>query len=483
VNDMRKGSLMGRPEKPVNKAAGRVAQFASELRRLRALAGNPTYREMARSALFSPSVLSSAASGNRMPSLAVTLAFVAACGGDEEAWRQRWLTTTGGDMRLPVRGRPSGRRPEGMPYPMQLPRRPRGFTGRSTELAWLRNPGDTPIVISGPAGVGKTGLALHHAYTQAAETTDGQLYADLGAQHADGVPSPYGILDGFLRALGVPGDQMSGTLDHRVGLYRTLLVERRLLVLLDNVWDEWQVRPLLVDSDTSTTILVSRKRLLGLRDVRRLYVTPLSRTDSVAMINTALPPTITSEPDDLDRLAELCGDLPLALDIALRKIALRPHAILRQMLDGWNQNNNTLSLLSIGDLSMQDSLRSAYLTLSRPARILLRWLARTAADEVSPLPPDQDELVDELIDAGMLTSARHDSARLRLSPLVRAFALDIAGPTARGPSVVASPPRADHWPQASLNLRRHAPHPFRAARCELMIHCIDDYRQGCREMY
>ncbi len=419
---------MGRPEKPVNRAAGRAAQFASELRQLRALAGNPTYREMARSALFSPSVLSSAASGNRMPSLAVTLAFVAACGGDEEEWRQRWLTATGGYMRLPTRGRPSGQRPEGTPQPMQLPQRPRGFTGRSTELAWLRTPGDTPIVISGPAGAGKTGLALHYAYTQAAQTIDGQLYADLGAHHTEGIPTPHRILDGFLRALGVPGDQMSGTLDHRVGLYRTLLVERRLLVLLDNVWDEWQVRPLLVDSDTSTTILVSRKRLLGLRDVRRLHVTPLSRTDSVAMINTTLPPTITAEPDDLDRLAELCGDLPLALDIALRKIALRPHAILRQMLDAWNLHNNILSWLTIGDLSMQDTLRSAYLTLSRPAQILLRWLARTTTDEVNLLPPDQDELVDELIDAGMLTPTRHDSTGLRLSQLVRAFALDIATP-------------------------------------------------------
>ena len=422
---------MGRPEKPVNNAGGLAAQFASELRQLRAQAGNPTYREMARSVMFSSSVLSSAASGNRLPSLPVTLAFVAACHGDKEAWRQRWLAVTGGYLRFPVRERPSSRRTGGQQYPAQLPQRPRGFIGRLIELAWLQAPGDTPVVISGPAGVGKTDLALYYAYARAAEMTDGQLYADLGAHHAEGPPSPYDIVDGFLRALGVPGDQLSGTPGHRAGLYRTLLAERRLLVVLDNVGDERQVRPLLVETDTSTTLLVSRKRLLGLRDVRRLHVTPLSRADSVAMIIAALPPSVAAGPDDPDRLAELCGDLPLALDIALRRIALRPLVVLRQLLDGWQQSGTALSWLCIGDLSMRESLRSAYLTLSQPARILLHWLARTSGGDASPLPSEEDELADELIDAGLLTHAHHGLAGQRLSPFVRAFALEMAGSMAR----------------------------------------------------
>jgi len=434
---------MGRPEKPVNNAGGLVAQFAGELRQLRAQAGNPTYREMAESAMFSPSVLSSAASGNRMPSLPVTLAFVTACGGDEEAWRQRWLAVTGGQMRFPAQGRLPGRQAGGRPYPAQLPQRPRGLIGRATELEWLQTPGDMPIVISGPAGVGKTDLALYYAYARAAEMTNGQLYADLGAHETEARPTPFDILDGFLRALGVPGDQLTGTLDHRAGLYRTLLVERRLLVLLDNVWDERQVRPLLVETDTSTTLLVSRKRLLGLRDVRRLHVTPLSRTESISMIIAALPPSVTAGPDDVDRLAEFCGDLPLALDIALRRLTLRPHAILRQMLDRWHQNGSALSWLRIGDLSMRESLRSAYLTLSQPAQILLHWLARTAPDNVSSLPSEEDELADELIDAGLLTHAHHDFAGLRLSPLVRAFALEMASSMARDLPVVAGSPRID----------------------------------------
>jgi hypothetical protein len=433
---------MGRPEKPVNTASGLVSQFASELRLLRAQAGNPTYREMAQSAMFSSSVLSSAASGNRMPSLQVALAFATACGGDEEFWRQRWLAVTGGYMQLAARGRPSGRQTGGLPCPAQLPQRPRGFIGRTSELAWLRTPGVLPIVISGQAGVGKTDLALCYAHARAVDMTNGQLYADLGVHNAGGAPRPYDILDGFLRALGVPADQLAGTLDHRAGLYRTLLVERRLLVLLDNVLDERQVRPLLVETNTSTTILVSRKRLLGLRDVRWLHVMPLSHTDSVAMISAALPPTVTAKPHDVDRLADFCDGLPLALDIALRKIALRPHVILGQMLDGWHQNRNVLDWLSIGDLSMRASLQSAYLTLSQPARLLLHRLARTATDEVNSLPSEEDELVDELIDAGILTHARNDFTGFRLRGLVRAFALDMTGSTAHDMPAVAGALRA-----------------------------------------
>jgi hypothetical protein len=208
------------------------------------------------------------------------------------------------------------------------------------------------------------------------------------------------------------------------------------LVLLDNVWDEQQVRPLLVEADTSTTLLVSRKRLLGLRDVRRLQVTPLSRADSVAMIMAALPPSVTAGPDDLDRLAEFCGDLPLALDIALRRIALRPRVILRQILDSWHQNGNALSWLCIGDLSMRESLRSAYLTLSQPAQILLHELARSIAGDVGPLPSEEDEFADELIDAGILAHASYDFAGVRLSPLVRAFVLDMAASMAHALPVV-----------------------------------------------
>ncbi|MFC7616409.1 helix-turn-helix domain-containing protein [Actinokineospora soli] len=166
---------MGRPEKPVDSEGGVVAAFASELRALRAQAGNPTYRDMARTALYSSSVLSSAASGRRLPTLKVALAFVAACGGDRETWRRKWLIAA--DAHPAEQPEPVPRPP--LPRPAQLPMRPRGFVGRDEELAGLSGQGSTPVVITGPVGVGKSELALRHAHDLAATTVDGQLYADL----------------------------------------------------------------------------------------------------------------------------------------------------------------------------------------------------------------------------------------------------------------------------------------------------------------
>ena len=83
---------MPRPERPLDPAGGPVAEFAAELRLLRQAAGSPGYRQLARKAHFSAATLAAAAAGQRLPSLDVTLAFVAACAGDREEWSQRWRT-------------------------------------------------------------------------------------------------------------------------------------------------------------------------------------------------------------------------------------------------------------------------------------------------------------------------------------------------------------------------------------------------------
>lgn len=80
----------GRPESPLDPASGAVADLAARLRQLREEAGRPSYRQLARSAYYSHSALSQAAAGRVLPSLAVTLAFVQACGGDRQEWIARW---------------------------------------------------------------------------------------------------------------------------------------------------------------------------------------------------------------------------------------------------------------------------------------------------------------------------------------------------------------------------------------------------------
>ncbi|HYS41982.1 MAG TPA: helix-turn-helix domain-containing protein, partial [Pseudonocardiaceae bacterium] len=83
---------MPRPERALDPDRGALARWAADLRRLREAAGNPGYRELARRAHFSPSTLADAAGGQKLPSLAVALGYVRACGGDVDAWRSRWQT-------------------------------------------------------------------------------------------------------------------------------------------------------------------------------------------------------------------------------------------------------------------------------------------------------------------------------------------------------------------------------------------------------
>jgi|SRR5689334_10863127 len=88
------GVNVPRTESDINATITAVAVFAQGLRDLRLEAGNPSYRALAARTHFASSTLSTAASGNRLPSLQVTLAYVRACRGDEEIWHRRWVETS-----------------------------------------------------------------------------------------------------------------------------------------------------------------------------------------------------------------------------------------------------------------------------------------------------------------------------------------------------------------------------------------------------
>jgi hypothetical protein len=85
---------MPRPERPLDSRDGIIPQFATQLRRLRHDVGGPAYRRLAATAHYSATTLSDAAGGRRMPSLAVTLAYVRACGGSTAEWEARWRAAT-----------------------------------------------------------------------------------------------------------------------------------------------------------------------------------------------------------------------------------------------------------------------------------------------------------------------------------------------------------------------------------------------------
>jgi hypothetical protein len=448
---------MGRPEKPLDATSDPIAAFAHDLRELRRRAGNPSYRELARTALFAPSVLSSAASGHRLPTLAVALALVGSCGGDRAAWERRWRRIAGQRAAAPARDqrtaailRPSFPAPvPGVPglepalpieravpaltRPAQLPPGSATFTGRRQALATAsRLIGPTgqvkvPLMVSGPIGTGKTAFALRLAGELPAAFPDGQLYADLGMCRA-GSPSPDGIMRGFLRALGVPvpEDQVQ-----RTGLYRSLLAERRLFVLLENACDEGQIRPLLAPSPHSQFVVTSSARLLGLDGMHRIGLGALTRQESVALIGLLVgEERVQAESEATDAVAELCGDLPLAVNIIGRKIAARPEWTIHHAAGLLADRGRLMDSLSVGDVSVRDRFTGAYRLLPAVCQRAVqrlgvsgaRWVtAAGLAAAMGVCIESADELLESLVDAGLLTRA-NAAGRYGISTLVSVFA-------------------------------------------------------------
>src|SRR5688572_9090000 len=80
--DLGWGGKMPRPERPVDPGKGPAERFAVALRELRQSAGNPPYRVLAKRAHYSATTLAQAAAGERLPTLAVALAYARACNGD-----------------------------------------------------------------------------------------------------------------------------------------------------------------------------------------------------------------------------------------------------------------------------------------------------------------------------------------------------------------------------------------------------------------
>jgi DNA-binding SARP family transcriptional activator len=212
--------------------------------------------------------------------------------------------------------------------PAQLPADVAGFTGRGTAMRFLDAlvPGHPPAgpaalsVVSGPQGVGKTALAVRWGHRMRRHFPDGQLYADLGGR--DGAPQAASadVLAAFLGALDVAPERVPRDPTAAAALYRSLLADRRVLVLLDDAFDVEQVRPLLPAGAGCLALVTSRSPLTGLVAIdgaRRLDLGVLSDQEARELAGRCIGiERARAEPTAVGELVELCGRLPLALRIA-----------------------------------------------------------------------------------------------------------------------------------------------------------------------
>ncbi|BBH67938.1 hypothetical protein ACTI_46230 [Actinoplanes sp. OR16] len=315
-----------------------------------------------------------------------------------------------------------------------LPRPVPDFTGRDRELARLTQvatsagpaPAAAPVVtVSGAAGTGKTTLAVQAAHLLSTGFPGGTLFLDLRGMDARPAGAPE-TLARLLSAFGVRDEEIPADGTDRAGMYRELLHHRRVLVVLDNVADESQVRPLLPGPGPSLTVITSRRLLAGLEGVHRLNLAQLPAGDATALLRRIIG---DREPGAVDEVSELCGRLPLALRIAGNRLMSRPHWTVRHLADRLSDERRRLDQLIAGDLRIAAAFSLSYTQLSPQARRLFRRLSpapvadfdASLAASLDPADPESiEDALDELVELSLLQA--HVDGRYRFHNLIRLFA-------------------------------------------------------------
>jgi hypothetical protein len=319
----------------------------------------------------------------------------------------------------------------------ELPRLVDDFTGRVAELAWMSelayagNAQGAGVVglITSSGGMGKTTLAVRAAHVLRPSFPGGVFFLDLLGMS----PQPMAAGDALrllLRALGAADEQVPDDIQGRASLYRSLLRDRRALIVLDNAGSEEQVRPLLPGESPSRTVITSRRLQAGLEGVRRLALAPLALPEANELLTGILGKRAASnEESALTRLAELCEGLPLALRIIGNRLVSRPGWDAAELAARLADEERRLDQFTAGDLKVATAFAMSYEQLGDCARRVFRRLAvvpgrdfdaTLAAVAGGISAGDAWDALDELVDLGLLQDSA--AGRYRFHDLVRFFA-------------------------------------------------------------
>jgi tetratricopeptide (TPR) repeat protein/transcriptional regulator with XRE-family HTH domain len=351
----------------------------------------------------------------------------------------------------------------------QLPATATGFTGRAAELQALTRilddaagaPGTVVIsAIGGTAGVGKTALALHWAHQVAGRFGDGQLYVNLRGFDPSGVPaSPAEVIGAFLGALGVPPGKAPALADAQAGMYRSLVADRKLLIVLDNARDEQQVRPLLPASPASLVLVTSRNQLAGLASTdgaRLVTLDVLTQAEAVQLLTSRLGARrAAAEPDAVREIARLCACLPLALAVAAARATTTPGFALAGVAEELRDADRRLDALDSEDpaASVRAVFSWSYQQLSADAARMFRLLGLHPGPDIS-VPAaaslaatgaaEARRLLRELTRAHLI--AEHVPGRYAFHDLLRAYAAaQVRGVDSEADRAAATGRLLDHY--------------------------------------
>ncbi|MFI6080065.1 tetratricopeptide repeat protein [Streptomyces sp. NPDC051217] len=333
---------------------------------------------------------------------------------------------------------PAPAAPERPAPPRQLLPVPAHFTNREGDVAslnGLRDSGLPLIVVSGPAGIGKTTLVSKWLRSLRTEFPDGQLYADLRGHSAGGPLGPAEVLGQFLRALGA-GPPSTDTVE-LASLWRSFTAELRIVVMLDNSFTAAQIRPLLLGGPGGLVVVTSRRRLTGLRMEGAGFhqLDALGPAAGVELLTRGIgADRVAGELPAVRRVVALCAGLPLAVCLASARLASRPRQSVGALADALDRKAGGVRLAALeveGETSVHKALDASYAVLSEETARLYRTLgllpvrtfdAGIAAASCGESVEWAERRLDELVEANLVEDFGPEACRFH--DLVRIHAHD-----------------------------------------------------------
>ncbi|MFE0764813.1 ATP-binding protein [Streptomyces smyrnaeus] len=329
--------------------------------------------------------------------------------------------------------------------PRELPAAPPTFIGRQAELASLSNALEanvqegSPVVISaigGTGGIGKTWLALHWAHQHIDRFPDGQLFVNLrGFDPSDQPVAPHEAVRGFLDALIADQKEIPAEPSSQLALFRSLVAQRRMLIVLDNARDSDQVAPLIPGSPTCTVLVTSRDQMAGLSATHGAHMLPvntLSEAEARTLLSRRLgEERLAAEPAAVTELIAWCAGLPLALSIVASHARLEPRTPLADFAAELRDASTRLEALDAGTPTtrLETVLSWSYQALTTEQAAVFRLvglapgsdLSLHAAASLMGLPVARvRRVLRSLVGASLVEQPGSD--RYRMHDLVRLYA-------------------------------------------------------------
>jgi tetratricopeptide (TPR) repeat protein len=326
--------------------------------------------------------------------------------------------------------------------PAELPPDVTRFAGREPDLAALleavpARPAaglGSPVVLGifGAGGMGKTVLAIRLAHSVATRFPDGQVFVELRGASSEPA-DPGEVLRRLLHAFGVSPDDVPEDMSVRQALYRSVLVDKRVLLYLDDAGDEAQVRPLLPAGRGCLVLVTSRPSLVGLALTAGRDLDVLSKEAALALLGTIAsdPDRLSAEPAAAAEVVGHCGFLPLALSIAGARLRNRQQWTVADLARRLADERRRLDELHLGNLDVRTSIGLSYADLDPVASRLLRLLSLLGHVTFGPGVaaallggfeqwPASEVALERLADAKLVEIA--GPRRFRFHDLVRIFA-------------------------------------------------------------